>query len=136
VKPVAVVLFFWRDIVSSEKKRRQLEHRESVRLLEWMKANVGLYHGPTSASREASKALGFDVSPSSVEYWLADVPGFVLPKPSLAMDANRIASIEDRLENIEAELANLVEKVAAMFRASKPDSESEVIWTGAENAPV
>ncbi len=120
-----------------EKKRRQLEHRESVRLLEWMRQNVGLYHGPTSASREASKALGFDVSPSSVEYWLADVPGFVLPKPSLAMDANRIQAIEDRLENIEAELANLVDKVAAMFLASKADdSEAEVIWTGAENAPV
>ncbi len=123
--------------MSSEKKRRQLEHRESVRLLEWMNANVGLYHGPTSASREASKALGFDVSPSSVEYWLADVPGFVLPKPSLAMDANRIQAIEDRLENIEAELANLVENVAAMFRQSKADdSEAEVIWDGAENAPV
>jgi hypothetical protein len=123
--------------VGIEKKRRQLEHRESVRLLEWMRQNVGLYHGPTSASREASKALGFDVSPSSVEYWLADVPGFVLPKPSLAMDANRIQAIEDRLENIEAELANLVDKVAAMFLASKADdSEAEVIWTGAENAPV
>lgn len=137
-------------------KKRFLGHRDALRVRTWMSENVGLYPGPTAGSRAATEALGFPVSPSSIEYWMADFPGWAKEQPALItpealadqmerlynqvidlaklVKENAIAATE-RFENVEAEVAKHEQRLAEFARDVLTEDLTPVVWTGAENAP-
>lgn len=143
--------------MNGQKKARFLGHRDALRVRTWMGENVGVYSGPTAGAKAATEALGIAVSPSSIDYWLMDFPGWVKGQPALIdqealvdqmeriynqmidlaklVKDNAIASTE-RIENVEREVARHEQRIADLFaRDGQRIDPQPVIWSGAENDP-
>jgi hypothetical protein len=121
-----------------------------------MAENVGVYSGPTAGAKAATEALGFAVSPSSIDYWRLDFPGWAKEQPVLItpealadqmerlynqmidlaklVKENAIAATE-RFQNVEAEVAKHEQRLAEFARDVLTEDLTPVVWTGAENAP-
>ncbi|MFN7324350.1 MAG: hypothetical protein ACK5SM_06370 [Sphingomonadales bacterium] len=142
--------------MDGQKKTRFLGHRDALRVRTWMAENVGVYSGPTAGAKAATEALGFAVSPSSIDYWRLDFPGWAKEQPVLItpealadqmerlynqmidlaklVKENAIAATE-RFQNVEAEVAKHEQRLAEFARDVLTEDLTPVVWTGAENAP-
>jgi hypothetical protein len=121
-----------------------------------MAENVGVYPGPTAGAKAATETLGIAVSPSSIDYWMADFPGWAKEQPvlitaeALADQMERLynqvidlaklvkesaVAATERFENVEAEVAKHEQRLAELSRDVRTEELTPVVWTGAENAP-
>ena len=142
--------------MDKQKQTRFHGYRYALKIRDWMANNGGLHQGPTAAAKAATEALGFQVSTSSIEYWLEDFPGWLKDRPVLLktealadqmerlynqmidlaklVKENAIAATE-RFENVEAEVAKHEQRLAEFARDVLTEDLTPVVWTGAENAP-
>ena len=143
--------------MDKQKQTRFHGYRYALKIRDWMANNGGIYQGPTAAAKAATEALGFQVSTSSIEYWLEDFPGWLKDRPVLLktevladqmerlynqvielaklVKENAIAATE-RFQNVEAEIAKHEQRLAEFARDVQTTVDPPVIWEGAENAPL